>query len=432
MNPIVPLILILLCILAVAAISRRIQGTIITLPIVYVLFGLLLSKMDLGVIRISNGSELIQIIAELALVLVLATDASRINLRQVRKDHDLPLRLLAIGLPLTMVLGAAAAVVIFGRLTLGEAALLGILLAPTDASLGQAVMSNRLVPQRIRQTLNIESGLNDGIAMPFLLLALAVVSAEEVGSLSYWLTSGIAQIALGILAGALVGALGTYFILWGQKSGWMSNGFQKISAISLALLAYGVAIFIGGNGFIAAFAFGAATGNLRGRHQMKKLNEYVEIEVQLLILLTFMIVFGAVMLPEALRYLDWKIILYAIVSLTLVRMLPVWISMIGANVRPVTVNFLGWFGPRGAASILYLFYVLEVENLPDLPTIYSTVLFTVFLSVILHGLSAAPAARWYGKIMANTDLVGEDAGELKTVTSFPLRHSDSVIDTELI
>ena len=416
------IVIILLFILIAAAVSGRIRGTVITLPIVYVLLGLLLSDMGLGVVSMSLNHEFVQIIAELTLVLVLATDASRINLRLVRKDHDLPMRLLAIGLPLTMFLGTVAAAVLFGGLMLGEAAVLGILLAPTDASLGQAVMSDPRVPLRIRQTLNIESGLNDGIAMPFLLLALALVSAEEFGGLQQWVTLSMAQIGLGILAGVIVGFLGSHFVLWGKNSGWMSKNFEKISALVLALLGYGTAILIGGNGFVAAFVMGVTVGNLKGKKEMKRLNDHVEIEVELLILLTFMIVFGAVMLPEALRHLDWRIVLYAILSLTLVRMLPVWISMLGEKVRPVTVNFLGWFGPRGTASILYLFLVLEIEeDLPGWPVIYSAALFTVFLSVILHGISAAPAARWYGKIMANEDFIGEDAPEMQTVTALPLR-----------
>ena len=417
----IEIVVVLLFILIAAGVSQRIEGTIITLPIVYVLLGLVLSDMGLGIINVGLDNEVVKIIAELTLVLVLATDASRISLGLVRKDHSLPMRLLAIGLPLTMVLGAVVAAILFDALTISEALILGVLLAPTDASLGQAVISNPLVPLRIRQTLNIESGLNDGIAMPFLLMAVALATAAEVGGHGFWLGFGATQIGFGILAGLLVGFLGSYFVLWGINSGWMSPRFQKISAVVLALLAYGLANLIGGNGFIAAFVMGIAVGNLRGKKVMKRLTDHVEVEVELLILLTFMVVFGAIMLPEALRRLNWRIVLYAILSLTLVRMLPVWISMLGEKVRPVTVNFLGWFGPRGTASILYLFTVLEHEDIRGLPVIYSAAMFTVFLSVMLHGLSAAPAARWYGKIMADKDFIGEDAPEMKTVPVVPLR-----------
>jgi NhaP-type Na+/H+ or K+/H+ antiporter len=287
--------------------------------------------------------------------------------------------------------------------------------------LGQAVISNPLVPVRIRQTLNIESGLNDGIAMPFLLLAIALAGAEEFGGLAYWIELGVTQILFGVLAGLVVGVVGWRFIVWGRSSGWMSRRFRKISAVMLALLAYAAAGLIGGNGFIAAFVMGVTVGNVLKDDKLDELHEHVEVEVDLLILLTFMLVFGAVMLPKALRMLDWKIALYAILSLTVVRMLPVAMSMIGERVKMVTVGFLGWFGPRGTASILYLFTVLDAETVPAIETIYTVTLITVLFSVFAHGISAAPAARWYGSIMADEDLMEADAAERQEVPMMPVR-----------
>ena len=412
---------ILLFILAAAAVSKRIQGTIITLPMIYVGLGLLLSDLGFGLINVSLDNEFVRIIAELTLVLVLASDASRISMRSVIKDHNLPIRLLSFGLPLTMILGALLAALVFEGLTLGEAAILGILLAPTDASLGQAVVTNPLVPVRIRQTLNIESGLNDGIAMPFLLMAIAVATAEGSGGMAEWIKFGLAQILLGVLAGVVVGFLGRKFIDWGRSSGWMSSRFQKISAVALALLSYALAGLIGGNGFIAAFVMGATSGNVPGEEKLAELDQHIEVEVELLILLTFMIVFGAVMLPEAIRMFDWKIALYAILSLTVIRMLPVAMSMMGARVKGVTVGFLGWFGPRGTASFLYIFTVLDAESLAGIDTIYAVTLITVLFSVFAHGISAAPGARWYGKIMANEEFVDKDAAERQLVPEMPVR-----------
>jgi NhaP-type Na+/H+ or K+/H+ antiporter len=148
------LVAVLLCILAAAAISRRIQGTILTLPMLYAAFGLLLGGRGLGLIHANVESEGIRLIAELTLVMVLASDASRINLRELVRDHTLPQHLLGFSLPLTMVLGTAVAAVLFGVLSFWEAAILAVVLTPTDASLGQAVVSNPRVPVRIRQTLN--------------------------------------------------------------------------------------------------------------------------------------------------------------------------------------------------------------------------------------------------------------------------------------
>jgi NhaP-type Na+/H+ or K+/H+ antiporter len=414
---------VLLCILAAAAISRRVQGTILTLPMLYAAFGLILGSWGLGLIQADIESEWVRIIAEVTLVLVLASDASRIDLGGLVRDHSLPQRLLGIGLPLTMVCGTLVAAVMFGVLSFWEAAILAVILTPTDASLGQSVVTNPRVPVRIRQTLNIESGLNDGIAMPFLLLAisLAVATGPAPGEMAAWLLSVIIQISLSIAIGVVVGYVGVKFIERGERLGWMSEAFQKISAVAFILLAYGMAELVGGNGFIAAFCMGATAGHLARKEQREILQEHVEVEVELLMLLTFLI-FGAVMLPPALDGFNGMVALYAILSLTLIRMLPVAIGMIGAKVRPITTLFLGWFGPRGVASILYIFTVLDAEGIPGVDLIYAVVMVTVLFSIIAHGVTAAPGAKWYGQRM--TDIIEEetpDVREMEEVPEMPLR-----------
>ena len=413
------LVAILICILFAAAISRRIQGTIITLPMVYTIMGLILSGRVLGIINLGLDNELVQIIAEVTLILVLATDASRIDVRMLVKDHNLPLRLLGIGLPLMMVFGTIVAAMLFAELNFWEAAVLAIILSPTDASLGQAVITNPKVPVRIRQTLNVESGLNDGIAMPFLLIAISLAVAEGgAQNPAYWLGLTLSQIVFGALTGLIVGFLGGRFIEWGQHSGWMSKKFQKISTLALALLAFGLAELVGGNGFIAAFVMGVTAANTTRKENTRILYEYAEVEVQSLMLLTFMIVFGAVMLPLALDHFTGTMLLYAVLSLVAIRFLSVLVSMIGTKVRPVTISFLGWFGPRGVASILYIFTVLE-DNLADEVLIYNVVMLTVLISIFAHGITAAPGAKWYAK---RVEVVVKSEGtEMKEVPEMPVR-----------
>ena len=415
------LIAILLCILVAAAISRRIQGTMLTLPMVYTLLGLLLGYRALDIIQLTPDNEIVQIIAELTLVLVLASDASRINLRALVKDHLLPLRLLGIGLPLTMIFGTVLAFVMFDILTFWEAVIVAVILAPTDASLGQSVVTNPKVPVRIRQTLNIESGLNDGIAMPFLLLAIFLAVAEEMLTLTgEWIFFSAGQIVFGVIVGVVVGYLGIKFIERGYKTGWMTPEFQKISALALALLAYAVAEPLGGNGLIAAFCMGATIGNVSKTTEAEVLHEHIEVEVQLLMLLTF-IIFGAVLLPPILDEITGMTVIYAILSLVLVRPLAVAISLTGSKVRPVTTLFLGWFGPRGIASILYIFIVIETGALAGHQLINNIVMVTVFLSIFAHGITAAPAAKYYGQRMADEDIVQPDAIEKTPVMEMPLR-----------
>ena len=417
------LIAIVICILLAASISRRIQGTVITLPMIYTFFGIVLGGLILDIIPLTPEDGLVELIAELTLVIVLATDASRIDLRGLFRDHNLPTRLLGIGLPLTMVSGTIAAVLIFTELNFWEAAILGVVLSPTDASLGQSVVSNPKVPVRIRQTLNIESGLNDGIALPFLLLAIALADSEVLFHNPFeFLFSVLVQIALGIAAGLVVGYLGARFIQWGQRSGWMSRNYQKISSLALILLAYGSAEVIGGNGFIAAFIFGLASSNFVGKEESEDLYEYAETEVTVFMLLTFML-FGAVMLPPAIAAISPEIVLYAVLSLTLVRMVSVAISMVGAKVRPITTLFLGWFGPRGIASILYIFIVLESESLPGLQLIYSVAMITVLFSIYAHGITASPLSNRYGSRIEAVDKKRIVTAETEEVPEMPLRNS---------
>lgn len=413
---------VLICFLLAGSVSQKIRGTIITLPIVYTMFGIVLGGLVLDIIPLSREDQLVELIAELTLILVLATDASRISVRGLLRDHNLPARLLGISLPLTMIAGAVIAVLIFTELSFWEAAILGVVLAPTDASLGQSVVSNPIVPVRIRQTLNIESGMNDGIAMPFLLAALALASSEALYKTPFHFLADLAvQIIVGIIAGVAIGYLGAKFLQLGQRSGWMSREYQRICSIALILISALVAELMGGNGFIAAFSFGIAFSRVE-IEEADDLHEYVEIEVAILMLLTFLL-FGAVMLPPAVEALSPEIVLYAGLSLTLVRMIPVGISLIGEKVRPITTLFVGWFGPRGVASILYIFLVLEQESLFSLELIYSAAMITVLLSIFAHGITAAPAAKLYGTKIAELDQQEKIHVENKEVPEMPLRRS---------
>ena len=387
---------------------------------VYTALGLLIGSQALGIVKMGLDNEIIRLIAELTLVLVLASDATRINLKLLIRDHSLPIRLLSIGLPLTMIAGTLVALIMFGELGFWGAAVLALILSPTDASLGQSVVSNPKVPLRIRQALNIESGLNDGIAMPFLLLAISMaVAVGEKQPVHHFLLSASSQILFGVIVGVVIGWLGTQFINWGRRSGWMSSQFQKISAIALALLTYAVAEVVGGNGFIAAFCLGL-TFSYFSEKDYKAMYEYSEVEGQTLIMLTFLL-FGAVMLPLALDNFNSMAVLYALISLTLVRMIPVAISLIGSRVKPTTAAFIGWFGPRGTASIIYIYFVLDAEGMTGADLIYDVVMITVLLSIILHGVTAAPGSNRYGKKMADEQFITSDAAEHKEVSDMPVR-----------
>ena len=390
-----------LSIIAFALVSGWIDRSLLTAPMVFVLLGLLVGRWGLGVLPHDIETSLADNLATITLVLVLFTDASRIDLKLLVRQHDLPIRLLAVGLPLTVAMGMLGAVLLLGGITLWEAALLAAILAPTDAALGQAVVNSRELPVRIRQALNVESGLNDGLALPVVLLFLSLATGQQDREAGEWLWFASRQVGLGPLTGIVVGFVGGKLLMWSQRMGWMNHAFQDLSSLGLSLLAYSAAELIGGNGFLAAFCAGLTLGNT-SRSICTCLYEFAEAEGQLLTLLVFM-VFGAVMIPDALAQFSWRHITYALLSLTIARMLPVAVSMIGARLKWTTVVFLGWFGPRGIASILYALLLLEQSSLPGGNVILSVVVTTVLLSIFAHGMTALPGTKWYARFAAQAD-----------------------------
>ena len=402
--------------LAYALLSGKLEGTVVTAPLLFVAFGFVAGPDGFGLAKIDVGHSAIHMIAELTLILVLFTDAARIDLNRVRADHNLPMRMLVLGLPLAIAVGTIVAVALFPAFSIWEAALLAALLAPTDAALGQSVVSAKAVPLRIRQSINIESGLNDGIALPAVLLFAALAGAAHgPNDAGNWLQFGLLQVTLGPIAGAVIGYAGARLIDASAERGWATTAFQGIGILSLSVLAYVLAEMIGGNGFISAFVAGIVFGNSI-RHSCTYLFEFMESEGQLLMLITFL-VFGAALLPEGLAHANVTFVIYAVLSLTAIRMIPIALSLLGSGVRMPTYLFLGWFGPRGLASILFVLLILEESEIPHRAEILSITVITVALSVILHGISAAPLARAYGRM---AERMGE-CEESKAVSNMPLR-----------
>lgn len=377
-------------------ISKRLETTSLTPAMVFAGFGFLVGPAGLGLLELDLGDEALHQLAETTLVLVLFAGAATINLRVLKKGFHLPLRLLGVGLPLTVAAGAMVARWIFPELSIWGAALLATIVAPTDAALGQAVVSSHKVPVRIRQALNVESGLNDGICLPFVMLFLALAPGSPDHSAAYWATYALGQIALGPLAGVAIGWIGSTAIERAVDAGRMNRAFERISSLAMALLAYSLAEAIGGNGFISAFAAGLTVGARMRREIRESVLDFAETEGQLLGLLAFT-VFGAANVGPIFEQAGPQALLFAVLALTVLRMLPVAVSLIGAGMSGPTFAFLGWFGPRGLASILYVLIISEIKQLPGRETIFLVVMTTVLLSVVLHGFTAGPGAEWYSR-----------------------------------
>jgi sodium/hydrogen antiporter len=396
-------------VVAYTLVASKLDRWWITAPTVFVATGAILGPSGLNVLPVSLSSETVLAITELTLALLLFSDASTVRLHDVEGDASLPNRLLFVGLPLTVVAGALVAHLMLPEVGWASAALIATILAPTDAALGLAVVTNRAVPVRIRRALNVESGLNDGIATPFVTLFIAVVAAGEGIGDQAWGLEALKQIGLAIVAAAVVGYIGGKLLAFANDHGWTSGVSEQIAILALALLAYEGSVAIGGNGFVAAFAggilFGAAT---RGRLEAPgRFTETLGLSA------TFLVwsIFGALFAGELLTHeLSAQPIVYAIVSLTVIRMVPVALALMGTHLRPATVAFMGWFGPRGLASVVFTLIALEeFEHSGGATTLVETATWTILLSVVLHGISASPLAARYGASIAKAGKVPEKA-----------------------
>ncbi|MFF4500003.1 cation:proton antiporter [Streptomyces sp. NPDC001401] len=386
-----------------ALFSRRLSTTVVSGPMVFAGFGVAIGPVGLDLLDLTHDSGSVLTLVEAALTLVLVTDAMTVRRRDLRVGGFLPGRLLGIGLPLTIGAGWLLAWPLLPGLTAWELALAGTILAPTDAALGKTAVSSPRVPPLVRSGLNVESGLNDGMALPFFVLFLAALPgthASEEGVAGVFWRALVVSTALGLA----VGGVGGWLLRWSRERGWSSRDWRQMFVLAVAAGSYTLAVVVDGSGFIAAwvagFAFGASQQRTReaeaagapagGRHTADLAEQLAE----LLASLSFL-VFGAVLLGPALEHLDWRILTYAVLSLTVVRMLPVALSLAGSRLALPTVAYIGWFGPRGLASVVFGLLVVE-EHVPGDQLLGRVIAVTVALSILLHGLSAVVLAERYG------------------------------------
>jgi NhaP-type Na+/H+ or K+/H+ antiporter len=333
--------------------------------------------------------------------MVLFSDSANTNLGVLKKVKGIPIRLLLIGLPLTIAAGFGVGCFMFDQLTLFEVALLATMLAPTDAALGQAVVTNKAVPAAVRESLNVESGLNDGICVPVLLVFLAlatgsVAEADQTASLIARLP--IQEIGIGAAVGIALAIVSSLVLKFCGLRGWITGAWIQVPVVALAMFCFALSQSLGGSGFIGAFVGGLVFGGLTKNHKEEVLNG-AEGVGNVLSLLTWFTV-GAVVFGRSFEQLNWQVIVYAMLSLTIVRMLPVFLCLIGVSLRTDSKLFLGWFGPRGLASVVFIVMVIH-EKLPGNDTLVAVVTWTVTLSIIAHGITAVPLAKRYGKVVAD-------------------------------
>lgn len=370
-----------------ALFSKRLSTTVITGPMLFVAVGVLVGSAGFGILDPATHERSISLLLEATLAIVLFSDAAAINSTDWRKEASVPGRLLAIGLPLTIAVGFGAAAFLFTDLGLWQAGLIAAILAPTDAALGQAVISNPRVPQPIRQGLATESGLNDGIALTVVVILIAgaeeAVTAASFGSILSFLAQ---ELLVAAIIGIGIGWAGGTALVSAAQRNWVSPVWLGIGALGLAVTAYGLAVPLGGSGFIAAWLAGLFLGRTT-RDKLNDVSAFSETLGTTLTMASFMI-FGAAILGPSLSNISWQVVLYAALSLTVIRMIPVALAMIGSRLQPASVLFLGWFGPRGLASIVLAGLVVESSEIPGAEVIVTVVTITVGISVFAHGATA--------------------------------------------
>jgi NhaP-type Na+/H+ or K+/H+ antiporter len=388
--------LLALFILCYSLIAGRVERTWVSGPIVFTIFGLLIGPVGLHLLSFKADGETIRTLAELTLALVLFTDAADADLAVLRRTEALPARLLLIGLPLTILLGFVVGVLFFGRMSLFEVALLATMLAPTDAALGKAVVTNEVVPDAVRQGLNVESGLNDGICVPILYMFLTLASGKggEGGPWQLAVVLVVKEIGIGLAVGLILTTVASLLLKYAKGQQWLTHTWIQVPVVALAFGCFAVAQFLGGSGFIAAFSGGLLFGGLVKEHREEFLLA-AEGTGDTLALITW-VIFGSAVVGQAVSYFGWLDLLYAVLSLTLIRMLPVFVVLTGMGMSTEDKLFVGWFGPRGLASIVFGVIVVNA-HLPNGGPIAMTVVCTIMLSILAHGITANPWARAYGE-----------------------------------
>lgn len=392
--------LLALAVAAYAMVAALLERWSVSSAFAFLVIGAIIGGIGLG--SIANdppGTDALGMLAELTLALVLFSSASTIRLRGLEVDAPVVGRLLAVGLPLTIGLGTVMALGLFPGISLGLALLMGTILAPTDADLGHQVISDRSVPARVRRILNIESGLNDGIAAPVVSVALAIAAVGDLGG-ERMVLEGLLELAAALLVGLAVGGVGRRLLALAEQRGLATSSSRQLAVLALALAAYFVAAGMGASGFIAAFTAGLAFG-MGSSERVGPDITFTETQSVLLSIAVWLI-FGLLVSEEFSNLADPAVILFALLALTLMRLLPVAVALAGTGFDRMTVAFIGWFGPRGLASVVFVLLALEVLEDAGVPSdpLGPVVVWTVVLSVVAHGFSARWLAAGYGRYAA--------------------------------
>jgi len=391
----VELAILALFIFLYSMVAGRIERSVVSGPMVFVIVGFLMGPFGFGWLKGDATSSDLRTLADLTLALILFIDAANADMSILKRQFRIPSRMLLLGLPGVILLGFGLAVLMFDGLSLYEAAILGTMLAATDAALGKAVITNKAVPAQIREGLNIESGLNDGICVPIVLFFIALAVGGAHGESEASALALVAQeLGIGMAVGLSLAFVGAYLLRWCIKKGWVTEIWMQVTVVGLAVASFAIAQSLHGSGYIAAFTGGLLFGFI-AKDATHKLVLAAEGTGETLALVTWML-FGAMVIGPAFQAFSWEVVVYALLSLTVIRVVPIFLSLAGTGESVSSRLFLGWFGPRGLASIVFAIIVINAE-VPGGELLALVVICTVFLSLVAHGITAHPLAKWLSR-----------------------------------
>jgi NhaP-type Na+/H+ or K+/H+ antiporter len=370
----------------VAALSGVMRGTVLSASVLSVALGVALAATD--VVHVDAGDQAIVELVELALILTLFSDGMFVERELLRRHWSPVARSLVIAMPITMVLLALAAKALFGTLSWPEAFLLAAVLSPTDPVVTSVVVTSRLVPSSVRHTLNLESGLNDGLALPFVLffLVLAAPGGDPAGEAAKLVGEALVGAGVGIALGALGGRLHHHL-----PRGGLTSRYEGIYSLGFALIAFGLSEVTIGNGLIAAFVCGIAMGATE-RQVPQGFVDFVENASTIFQVLTFF-VFGALIVATGFDHSIPPLVVFVAFALLFARPAAVLLSFARTGIPRPQKLFVAWFGPKGVASMLFALFVLK-SNVSDHGLIFDIAAIVIISSIVAHGLTDTVGARW--------------------------------------
>ena len=390
-----PLVLAVL-VLGYAVVSERVNRSFIAPALIFLLLGMGLGPFGLGVLEAGAGTEGYTVLAQLALTMILFNQAAKLRLNRIRVHGPVTLRLLIVGIPLTVLLGALTATLLLPVLPWWEAVCVAAIVAPTEAALIEALLEDRRIPERVRHALSVESGFYDGFALAILLTALALASEHTANTESSnvnWAWFMFSTEFISLLAGGAVGLIGGLVVAWSRRHEWMSDTWAQLATLALAFVCFQLGERIEASGFVAAFTGGLAFSFITRRRTDEDIPTQVsDAAAQLLELMVFAM-FGAFAVIDGWLRADWRVVLFAVLALFAVRIVAVLVSLVRTDLPMSDRWFIGWFGPRGIGTVVLGLLVVNRGEIENTELISTVVVVTVTLSLVLHSLTTAQGIR---------------------------------------